>query len=92
MWGDGCWGCFEVAYIRIKTDSPKICCGKSKRFEYDEEKEIEGQNITIKSDLVMEHIHSNIFSCKSLYDFRKYANEYVTGLLNSKTNEDNKHD
>lgn len=90
MWGDGCWGCFEVAYIRIQTDSPKICCGKSKRFEYDEEKEIEGQNITIKSDLVMEHIHSNIFSCKSLYDFRKYANEYVTGLLNSKTNEDNK--
>lgn len=92
MWGKDCWGCFEVACIQIQTDTPKICHGKSIQFKYDEEKEIEGQNITIKSDLVMQDIHSKISSCKSLYDFMNYANEYVTGLLDSKTNKDNKND
>ncbi len=92
MWGDGCWGCFEVAYIQIQTDTPTICRGKSIQFKYNEEKEIEGLNITIERDLVMEHIHSKIFLCESLYDFMDYANKYVTGLLNSKTNEDNKID
>lgn len=92
MWGKACWGCFEVAYIQIQTDSPEICDRKQTQFIYDEEKEIKGQKITIKSDLVMEHIHSEIFSCKSLYDFMDYANKYVIELLNSKTNEDNKID